>query len=221
MQDRCAEQAKEANKEAEQETLRVQQALKKKQEIVEEGKAKRQADAAEVTKLKRELAADAAELETTKTAHTSFVGDESARQSRDSAQLSLAKTAATTQTSDAEPAPDKAVAGETSSEETAAVACDIVACKGEPGETVDANHKGAGEWKAATIDSVNEDGTYTVSYSDGTEKEEKVAKEMLRAPLADCGGSISNIDLHATAEVSKQQSTRQLSSLLTLWLFCC
>ena len=34
-------------------------------------------------------------------------------------------------------------------------------------------------------------------------KEENVPMQMLRAPVPDCGGSISTADPHATAEVSE------------------
>ena len=218
-QDKCAEQAKEANAAAEEETVRVRTALAKKQEIIAQGKAKRQADTAEVAKLKSELAADAAGLEAISTLHTKFLADENSRQSKDSEQLSLAKAAdsakdageTTTEPASGEGAEDKvadeeatAAAGEVSSETAAAAAadCGTSACKGEVGEAVEVNHKGTGEWKSATIDQANEDGTYTVSFSDETEKEENVPMQMLRTPVPDCGSSIITADPHATAEVS-------------------
>ncbi len=218
-QDNCAEQAKEANAAAEEETVRVRMALAKKQEIIEQGKAKRQADTAEVAKLQSELAADAAGLEAINTLHTKFLADESSRQTKDLEQLNLAKAAGsakdagetTTEPASGEGAKENvadeeaAAAAEEISSETAPAAaadCGISACKGEVGEAVEANHKATGEWKSATIDQANGDGTFTVSFSDETEKEENVSMQMLRAPVPDCGSSISTADPHATADVS-------------------
>ena len=191
--------------------MRVQQALKRKQEIIHQGKAKRQEDAAEIAKLKGELAGDAANSNAMQGTHTAFIAQETARQAKDTAQLTAAKAAASAQGSGATAAA-AAAAVEPAAAETGEEAgegegvkpkpgCEPVPCKGEAGETVEANHKGAGEWKHGKIEALNGDGTCTVTYTDAaTEKEDKVTMADMRAVEVDCGGSPSGIDEHAAAD---------------------
>ena len=191
--------------------MRVRQALKRKQEIIQQGKAKRQQDSAEITKLKGELAGDAANLSPIQATHTAFMAQESARQAKDTAQLSAAKAAASAQgaaaaapaaaESDEADAGKEAAAAAAAADEGEKAGCEPVPCKGEAGETVEVNHNGAGEWKSGTIEALNGDGTYTVTFTDtATEKDNKVTMANLRAPVVDCGGSPSDIDEHATAD---------------------
>ena len=56
------------------------------------------------------------------------------------------------------------------------------------GALVEANSEGAGEWHAAAVTAVNDDGTYDVQYDEDGEEEEAMPKFLLRARRTGAGG---------------------------------
>ena len=199
-----------ANKGVEEERQRVQQGLSRREEIIRQGKAKRDDDNAEIARLQAQLAEDSSGWEDLQAKHTAYVAQEGERhqsdtkalgQARDAAAAGDAGDAAPGGASDAAPAED-GEAGEPAP--AAAEACEPRACKGEAGEEVEVQLKDSEEWKKASIEAVEDGALFTVNFTE-SEQEVKVPLQRIRLPMSECGETPGDMDPHATASCESKQ----------------